>query len=384
MQRTHKIRLDPTCKQRRYFARASGTHRFVFNWALAEWNRQYEAGEKPNSNNLKKQFNATYKEAFPWVSQTHRDCHSQPFADLQTAFGNFFAKRGREPVFKSRNKDRRSFYVANDKFNVDGKSVRLPKIGTVRMRESLRFAGKINCARVVEDCGEWYICISVDVGESKKQRTASGIIGVDLGIITLAKLSEGEDGENFRPLRKAQERLRRANRQLHRRIKGSKNRAKQRRTVARIHRRIRNIRHDNLHKLTTRICRENRTVVIEDLNVAGMIQNHRLAQAISDASFAMLRSFLAYKAETYVTELIVADQWYPSSKKCSRCGLVMAGLSLGQRIFRCECGEVIDRDHNAALNLRSLGLAKPEVTATEMPAGVVEVATIPCPQLDTL
>ena len=210
------------------------------------------------------------------------------------------------------------------------------------------------------------------------------IVGVDLGIITLAKVSDGADGENLRPLKKAQERLRRANRKLHRRVKGSKNRAKQRRTIARIHQRIRNIRHDNLHKVTTRICRQNRTVVIEDLNVSGMMQNHRLAQAISDAAFGMCRVLFTYKAEQYDTRLMVADRWFPSSKKCSRCGLVKAALALGERIFVCECGPGIDRDLNSSFNLRSLAGASGEVKATEMPRGVDEVATIPCPSLGTL
>lgn len=240
MHRTHKIRLNPTCKQRKYFASASGTHRFVFNWALAEWNRQYEAGEKPNGNKLLVQFNALYPEIFPWIGGVHRDCHSQPFADIQIAFDHFFAKRGRKPNFKSRNKDRRSFYIANDRLDLNGKIVRLPRIGKVRMREALRFTGKINSARVVEDCGEWYICISVDVGVIEKPRAGNGVVGIDLGIKTLATLSTGEKIEN--------------------------------------------------------------------------------AKSISDASFGKFRSLLTYKAEQYGTQIIVADQFYPSSKTCSSCG----------------------------------------------------------------
>jgi putative transposase len=384
MQRTHKIRLDPTCKQRKYFARAAGTHRFVYNLALAAWNRQYEAGEKPTANNLKLQFNAIYRDEFPWIADVHRDCHSQPFADLQTAFANFFAGRGRKPTFKRRNADRRSFYVANDKFALDEKRIRLPKIGSVRMREALRFTGKINSARVVEDAGEWYICISVDVGTLAKERTGNSIVGVDLGIKMLATLSTGEEIANPKPLRKAQERLRRANRKLHRRVKGSANRNKQRKVVSRIHRRIRDIRHDNLHKLTSRLAKNHGVVVIENLNASGMMKNHRLAQAISDASFSMFRSLLTYKAEMYGTQIVVADRFYPSSKTCSLCGQVKAELALGERIFACECGLRIDRDLNAALNLRSLAGASGEVTPVETPTGVCESGTIPCSLLNTI
>ncbi len=365
MQLTHKIRLDPTCKQRKYFVRAAGTHRFVFNWALAEWNRQYEVGGKPNANELKKQFNAIYLVDFPWIKETHRDCHSQPFADLKMAFTNFFAKRVDRPTFKSKNKDRASFYVANDKMSVDGFRVKLPVIGWVRMRERLRFVGKINSSRVVEECGEWYICISVDVGEVAKEWTGDGIVGVDLGIKTLATLSTGEQIENPKPLRKAQARLRRASRKLSRRKKGGKNRNKQRKVIANIYRRINNIRHDGLHKLTTRLCKNHAKIVIEDLNVKVMVKNHRLAQSISDASFGLFRQLLTYKAEMYGTSIIVADRFYPSSKACSSCGLVKDKLSLGERTYRCECGLILDRDLNAALNLMQLGQAMPEVTTTD-------------------
>lgn len=360
MNLTHKIALDSTCKQRNYFARAAGTARFVFNWALGEWNRQYAAGEKPTANKLKVQFNATYKDMFPWVSETHRDCHSQPFADLQQAWTNYFKGLADKPTFKKREKNRGSFYVANDKFSVSGKVVRLPVIGKVRMRESLRFTGKINSARVVEECGQWFICISVDVPDCQRERTSNDTVGVDLGVKTLATLSTGETVENPKPLRNAQERLSRANRKLHRRAKGGKNRRKQRRVVAKIHRRVRNIRHDVLHKLTSRLCHENQVIVIEDISPSNMVKNHCLAQSISDASFGLFRILLTYKSKLYGNRIVVADRFYPSSKTCSRCGIVKDVLSLGERIFQCECGLRIDRDLNAALNLRSLGQAMPE------------------------
>jgi len=362
---THKIRLDPTYKQRDYFTRAAGTSRFVWNWALAEWNRLYEAGNKPNGNSIKKQFNAIYRKEYPWIGEVHRDCHSQPFADLQRAFGNFFKGLAKLPTFKIKHKNRPSFYVANDKFSVDGFAVFLPVIGKIRMREQLRFNGKINSARIVNECDEWFICISVDVGNLTKARHGEGTIGVDLGIKSLATLSTGEEIENPKPLRRAQTRLRRASRQLNRRANGSNNRNRQRLVVARIHRRVRNIRHDVLQKLATRLCRENQTVVIEDLNVIGMVKNHRLAQSISDASFGLFRTMLEYKSILYGNRIVVADRFFPSSKTCSSCGLIKDKLSLGERTFSCECGFSLDRDLNAALNLRSLGQAMPEVTLTD-------------------
>jgi putative transposase len=374
---THKISLDATFKQRHYFARAAGTSRFVYNHALAEWNRQYSAGGRPTANALKLQFNATYKELWPWIEDVHRDCHSQPFADLGKAFGNFFKGLAKRPVFKKRGKSRASFYVANDKFSVRGNTVRLPVIGKVKMREALRFTGKINSARVVEECGQWFICISVDVGEFSKPRTGDSVVGVDVGVKVLATLDTGEQIENPRPLKKAQKRLRRANRKLARRVKGSANRNKQRQVVARIHRRIRNIRHDVLHKFTSRLAKNHGTVVIEDLNVKGMVKNHCLAQAISDAGFGMFRQFLGYKVVIHGTRIVVADRFYPSSKMCSRCGRVKSELSLSERVFICECGNVIDRDWNAALNLKQLGAASPEVTPVESSWGDSEAGTTP-------
>ncbi len=362
---THKIALDPTFKQRNYFARAAGTARFVYNWGLAEWNRQYASGEKPNGNKLRKQFNTIYPVDFPWIGEVHRDCHSQPFADLQSAFGNFFKGLSDKPSFKKKGKDRPSFYVANDKMSVDDKYIRLPVIGRIRMREELRFSGKITSARVVEEAGRWFICIAVDVGQVSKERSGNDVIGVDLGVKVLATLSTGEQIENPKPLRKAQARLKRAQRKLSRRVKGSKNRNKQRRVVAKIHRRIRNIRHDVLNKATSRLCKNHAVVVIEDLAPSNMVKNHCLAQAISDAAFRESRRQLTYKAEMYGTRIIVADRFFPSSKKCSSCGIVKDKLSLGERTFRCECGNVIDRDHNAALNLRNLAWASGEFTATD-------------------
>jgi len=375
MHLSHKIALDPTCKQREYFTRAAGTARFVWNWGLARWNEVYAAGGKPNGMSLKKEFNASYPDAFPWVAEVHRDCHSQPFADLQVAWSRFFNGLADKPTFKKKNKSRPSFYVANDYMRFDGKRVRLPRIGWVRTRESLRFTGKINSARCVEEAGRWFLCVSVDVGEVRKERTGDGIIGVDLGIKTLATLSTGEQVENPRPLRKAQERLRRAQRKMSRRVKGSNNRNKQRRAVAKIHHRIRNIRHDVLHKLTTRLAKNHGTIVIENLNVSGMIKNHRLAQAIGDASFGMFRKLLTYKAKLYGTRIVVADRFFPSSKTCHSCGLVKDELSLGERIFRCPCGLQIDRDLNAARNLERLATVCGEVTPAEMPTGVSEAGT---------
>lgn len=383
MNLTHKIRLDPTYRQRRYFARAAGTSRFVYNWGLAQWNEAYEAGQKPTASVLKRRFNSLYRKQFPWVAEVHRDCHSQPFADLQKAFGNFFEQRADRPCFKSRNRDRRSFYVANDKLSLAGRTVRLPVLGRVRMQEELRFQGKVLSARVVEECDEWFICVTVELPGAQRPRTGYSPVGVDLGIKHLATLSTGEQVDNPRPLQRAQRKLARAQRCLSRRQRGSCNRQKQKLVVAKIHRRIRNIRQDGLHKLTTRLAKNHGVVVIEDLSPSNMMKNHKLARSISDVGFGLFRQLLTYKSQLYGTLVVTADRFFPSSKLCSNCGLVRDELSLAARTYECACGLRIDRDLNAAINLVRLAGASGEVTPVEMPGGVVEAGTKPCPFLGT-
>ncbi|MEF3193375.1 MAG: transposase [Halothiobacillaceae bacterium] len=391
MQLTHKIALCPTPEQADYFARACGTARRVWNWALNEWNKQYEAGQKPHAMALKKQFNAIKysdpqwldKNGHPWLKTIHRDAHSRPFDNLARAWNRFFAdiksgKQAHEPRFKKKGRSRDSFYVANDKFSVSGKTIRLPKIGNVAMTEALRFDGKILGATVSRTANRWFVAIQVEVPDAQfyRLRGKHGVTGVDLGIKAAATLSSGEAIEAPRPLKSALRRLRIRSRRLSRRIKAAKmaagfapnaplpkgtrlpvssHRKKSSAILARLHARVANIRADFVHKLTTRLCRENQAVVIEDLHVKGMLANDRLARAISDVGFGMFRSQIEYKAKRYGTRLVIADRWYPSSRLCSVCGWKNDALSLRDREWTCsECGTHHDRDHNAALNLERL------------------------------
>lgn len=352
----HKIQLDPTFKQTKYFAQACGAARFVWNWALEEWDRQYRAGLKPNGRKLKKEFNAVKYQLFPWLKSVHRDAHARPFDNLQSAFVGFFKKRAKRPKFKKRGVHD-SFYVANDKLKVRASEVRLPVIGWVRMTEELRFSGKIQAATVSRSADRWFISIQVDVGDYQKPLVGNEIVGVDLGIKSTATLSTGEVLDSPKALKRRLKRLRRLSRQHSRRQKGSANRLKTSRRLTKLHWRIKCRRHDWLHKLTTRLCRENQAVVIEDLSVKNMMANRRLARAISDEGWYEFRRQLDYKSKVYGTEIVVAPKFYPSSKTCSRCGHVKAELSRAERTYTCsECGIEIDRDLNAARNLCTLGL----------------------------
>lgn len=383
MNLTHKIALLPTPEQSEYFQRAAGTARFVWNWALAEWNRQYAAGQQPSAMAMKKQFNAIKYAEFPWLKDIHRDSHSQPFAHLGKAWSRFFAdikagnKKAHTPCFKKKGVCRDSFYVANDQFKLDGVSIRLPKLGFVRLTEALRFDGKVLGATVARTASKWFVTIHVDVPEHQAllRRTAHGTVGVDLGVKAAATLSTGESIVAPKPLKAALRRLRIRGRRLSRKVEAAKkapridgrlfhsnNRKKSAATLARLHARIANVRADFTHKLTTRLFRENQAVVLEDLNVKGMLANDRLARAISDVGFGEIRRQSEYKAVRYGTRLIFADRWYPSSKLCSSCDWKNTTLTLSDRYWTCQgCGTFHDRDENAALNLKRLA------TATALP-----------------
>jgi putative transposase len=235
---------------------------------------------------------------------------------------------------------------------VKGKCIRIPKLGWVRMRESLRFTGKVNSATVSRVADHWYVSLSVELSETPKPCESQEGIGVDLGINRLATLSNGEMFEGPKPLTKALKKLRRHSRQLSRKKKGSKNRDKARTKLARLHHRIRNIRQDALHKLTSYLTQNFYEIAIEDLNVRGLMRNRHLARAILDMGFHEFRRQLIYKSMLCRCHVVAIDRWFPSSKMCSRCGVTKDDLSLGERRFQCGgCGRVIDRDLNAANNV---------------------------------
>jgi putative transposase len=381
MQLTHKIELDATHEQIAYFKQAAGTARFTWNWALAEWQRQYAAGGKPNAMALKKQFNAIKYLEYPWLAAMHRDSHAQPFTYLGKAWDRFFndiraGNPAHEPRFKKKNRSVDRFYVANDKFRLEGNAVVLPKVGKVNLREPLRFSGKILGATVSRTADRWFIAIQVEVIDAQAYcpRKQDGVIGVDLGITAAAVLSTGEKIHSPKPLKRMLRRLQIRQRRISRKVEIAKhiagysgnlpqgvrlpisnNRGKSIFKVSRLHARISNIRKDFTHQLTTRLCRENQTIVIEDLNVKGMLANEKLARSISDVGFGEIRRQLDYKKIRYGTDLKIADRWYPSSRLCSACGWKNDHLTLQDREWPClVCGLLHDRDTNAALNLKWL------------------------------
>jgi putative transposase len=354
--RSHRIRLNPTPEQRAYFTRACGTRRFVYNWGLAEWQRQHAAGEKPSALNLKKQFNAIRREQFPWTYEVTKCAAEGAFMDLAAAFRNFFegrkeGKRVGYPRFKAKKRSQDGFYIANDRFSVDRHWIHLPHIGLVNMTEALRFDGRILSARITRSADWWFVSITVEM-EAEAWVHERGAVGIDVGVNQLATLSDGGVFENQKPLRKLQRKVKRLNRALSRKQDGSKNREKARRKLARTHYRIGCIREDALQKATTAIADRYQVVAIEDLNVKGMMQNHALAQVLGDAALSRFVDLLEQKMTKRGGSVQKVGRFYPSSKTCSGCGAVRETLSLGERTFVCRvCGMTLDRDYNAALNI---------------------------------
>lgn len=374
----HKIALDPNNAQATYFARAAGTARFAYNWALAEWMRQYEAWKadnskpKPSQTALRRQLNAIKREQFPWMLEVTKCAPQMAIIQLGEAFKNFFAGRARYPTHRKKGVHDR-FTLTNDQFSIDGCRIRIPNLGWVRMRESLRFQGKILSATISRIADRWFVSIAVDTQDASHLPKAEnqGAVGVDLGVSALATLSTGDTIDGPKPHRALLARLQRLSRSLSRKQKGSANRKKARARLAKLHARIANIRNDALHKLTTDLTRRFHTIGIEDLNVRGMMKNRHLAPSIADMGFFEFRRQLEYKAAIRGGVVIVADRFFASSKTCSACGHKLDALPLSVREWTCPaCGVIHDRDLNAAINLKNLAASSAVSACGEEGAGL--------------
>jgi putative transposase len=365
MLRAHKIRLYPNNRQATYFSRACGVARFAYNWGLAEWKRRYDAGEKVNEGEIRKALNAIKREQFPWMYDVTK-CAPQLAIknDLNNAFTNYFQKRAKFPKFHKKGVHD-SFSVSNDQFTIDGMSVRLPRLGVVRLAEQLRYEGKIISATVSRAADRWHIAVQVEIPEPPIRLTGENqAVGVDLGVKTLAVLSNGMRIPGSKAGRQCEMKLRRLNQELSRRQgarkgeKQSKNFKKTKRKLARLHMRAANIRADETHKLTTMLVQNYNVIGIEDLNVKGMMSNHKLARSVADMSFFEFRRQLEYKGSAVGVKVIIADPWFASSKTCSACGYKLPELALSTREWTCaKCNTRHDRDINAALNLEKYALS---------------------------
>ncbi len=376
----HKICLKPNNAQATYFARAAGTARFAYNWALAEWGKQYEAWKlddtqpKPTQMSLRRGLNAIKKEAFPWMLEVTKNAPQMAIIQLGAAFQNFFSGRAKYPTFKKKGKSRDSFSLSNDQFSVDASRIRIPHLGWVRMRETLRFSGKIMSATVSRVADQWFVSLTVDTPQpsTPAQTENQGAVGVDLGVSALATLSTGQSIPGPKAHKTLLCRLKRLSKSLSRKVKGSSNRHKAKLKLARLHAKISAIRQNSLHQLTTDLTWRFHTIGIEDLNVQGMVKNRHLARAVSDMGFFEFRRQLQYKAAQRGACVVVADRWFPSSKTCSHCGHKLETLPLSVREWTCPaCDTTHDRDVNAAINLRNWAVSSTASVCGEDGSGLV-------------
>lgn len=361
--KAYKTELDLNNKQKTFFNQCFGATRFVYNWGLAEWKRQYEAGEKPSRYGLCKQFNAEKDNFAPWIREIPYAVTEAAFEGLGKAFDNFFRrvkngdKQAGYPKFKKRGMKSsarfRSTLVENNRVRITGVGwVRLKQVGYIPTVERERYT---LYATVSERAGKYFISIQVEQPDNFVTNR-EGVIGVDVGIKSLAVCSDGTVYENPKALRRYEARLKRIQRELSRRKKGGSNYKKTKTKLARMHYKIDCIRTDALHNASTSIVSKLPEIIVtEDLNIAGMKKNHHLAKAVSDVSMSEFTRQINYKASWAGIEVIKADRFYPSSKTCSNCGYVKSWLSLNERVYKCDnCGFELDRDLNAAINLAAL------------------------------
>ena len=365
MIRAHKIRLEPNNVQATYFKKACGTARFAYNWALAKAKEQYEQDNNSrfNESALRKELNSIKKELFPWMFEVTKCAPQLAIKDgLSRAFRNFFAKRAGIPRFHKKGVNDR-FSLSNDQLKINGHSVKIPNLGWVKLSESLRYDGKILGATISRRADKWFIAIQVEMPDTPIPASENQAVGVDLGVRTLATLSDGVRVIGPKASRLYEEKLRRLNRALSRKIgakKGEKKSAnfiKARKRIVTLYARMANIRSDETHKLTTMLTRKYGVIGIEDLNIKGMMSNHKLARSVADMSFFEFRRQLEYKSEASGVNIVIADMWFPSSKTCSVCGRKVDEISLDVKEWTCEyCGALHDRDINAAINLKNYAL----------------------------
>ncbi|WP_041740739.1 RNA-guided endonuclease InsQ/TnpB family protein [Calothrix sp. PCC 6303] len=352
-----KVRLYPDAQQQQSLAQAFGCCRWLWNYCLNLMNQTYKETGKGLSGYAVKKIIPQLKKEYEWLTSTYSQCLQQVCLNLGVGFNNFFEKRAKYPRFKSKHSKQSIQYPQNVKIADDYLS--LPKIGNVSAIIHRPIDGKVKTVTISKNCSnQYFAAILFDDGKDKPESNTQGkAIGIDLGLTDFAVTSDGSKFDNPRILNKHQKNLKLKQQQLSRKQKGSQNRIKARKKVARVHRKITNCREDFLHKLSRRIVNENQVIVVENLNVKGMMQNHCLAKAIHQVGWGMFCTMLKYKAEMEGKIYQEVDRFFPSSKTCHACLNQVGSLPLDVRFWTCEnCHTKHDRDVNAAINIRDEGL----------------------------
>ena len=368
MNKGYKIQIFPNEEQKKLMFKSFGCKRFAYNWALAKQQENYKNGGKfINDRTLRKEFTQLKRqEEFKWLKEVNNNVTKQAIKDLCKTYKSFFEGVSKYPKYKSKKKSKQSFYNDVCKIKFDGYKVRLETIGWVDMAENrIPKDCKYQNPRISFDGINFWLSISCKMEElTTNNSNKTEPVGIDLGIKTLMVCSNGMNFKRVK-MKKQNKKLkrfqRRASRYYERMMKAkssikSKNLQKLETLILKQYQKISNVRINNIHQATTKLIKLNPSaIIIEDLNVKGMMKNKHLSKAVADCAFYEIRRQLEYKCKWNNIKLIVADRWYPSSKICSCCGNKKTKLSLSERTYICECcGTVIDRDYNASLNLKNL------------------------------
>lgn len=360
MQRGIKFRIYPNREQQKLINQTFGCCRLIYNKGLAMRNDAYENGNKIGYSQTSAMLTELKKcEDFAFLKAVDSIALQQSLRDLDRGFVNFFQKRAAHPTFKSKHNRHQSYRTVNqgDNIRIVGRYIKLPKLGFVKIRQSME-AGKINNVTIEHTpTGKYFVVLNVEF-EPQPRANNGGLIGIDVGIKEFYSDSNGNAVPNPKYLEKSMRKLIREQRKLSRKQKGSNNRNKQRIKVALVHEKITNQRNDFLQKQSTMLVRENQTICIEDLNVKSMIRNHKLAQHIASASWSKFFDMLSYKAAWYGNDIIKVPTKYPSSQTCSCCGYKNPLVkNLAVRVWECpKCHTVHNRDTNASINILNRGL----------------------------
>ena len=379
-----KFRLVPNREQQTQISKTLGCCRFLYNQMLEERQTKYKSNNKTPCKTEKQ-----YKENFSFLKEVDSVALQQTRIDLQTSYKNFFRKiKSKQKTslrFKSKHNPKHSYRTVSIKttkgynIRVKDNTIKLPKLGFVKFKKSREIQGKIKSVIISKNIlGRYYISVlcEVDIETLPKLDTQ---IGIDLGLKEFCITSDNEFVSNPMYLRKSEEKLKKAQRILSHRIRGSKGRFKQQKKLFKIHEKIRNQRLDFLHKLSTKLISENQVICLEDLQVKNMVKNHCLAKSISDVSWSKFVELLKYKSDWYGRELVQIDKFFPSSKTCSNCGNIKKDLTLKDRVYNCSaCGRTIDRDYNAALNILREGLRILTKNCRDDRVSLLNIQTLVC------
>lgn len=362
--RAYKVQLDVNNKQQTLLLQHIGCARWAYNWALAKKKETFDKKEKiPNAIELHRELNKLKKSEITWMYQSSKTSPQNALRDCDKAFQNFFTRckkkvKGKKgfPKFKSKKNEKQSFRL-DGSISIESDYIKLPRIGKLKLSEKdyIPTDCKILSATVSKRAGKWFVSVQVETIDMAHSKAKNEVVGIDLGVKTLATCSDGTIYENPKALKKNIKKLGRKHKQLSRKKNGSKNYGKAKQKLAKLHYHISNIRKNCLHEITSKIICENQVIVLENLKVSNMMKNHCLAQAISDVGFYEFRRQIEYKAKWSDRKVIFADTFFASSKLCSCCGWKNKNLTLKDRIFECKiCDNKMDRDLNASLNLKQL------------------------------